>query len=151
MALRRPPSELMRLAVRAPLWLYRAGLGGLLRDRFLRLRHRGRRSGKWREVVLEVVGHDEDGTYVVAAAWGERAQWYRNVQHDPNVVVTVGRRTFDTMAERLPENEAFRRLDRYARQHKIAFRELSRLLGTDDVGELARTMPVVAFRPRRAG
>ncbi len=55
----RPPHGLMRWLLRAPVWLYRLRLGGLLGDRFLMLTHIGRNSGQPHQSVLEVVGHDE--------------------------------------------------------------------------------------------
>jgi hypothetical protein len=54
-----PPRGLLRLALRLPIWLYRWRLGWLLGDRFLLLTHTGRKSGLPRQVVLEVVHHDE--------------------------------------------------------------------------------------------
>lgn len=48
----RPPRGLLRLAARLPLWLYRAGLGWLLSNRFLMLTHIGRKSGLPRQVVV---------------------------------------------------------------------------------------------------
>jgi hypothetical protein len=43
--------------VRAPIWLYRHGLGWLFGSRLLMLEHVGRKSGQPRYVVLEVIGH----------------------------------------------------------------------------------------------
>ena len=72
----RPPHGLMRWLLRAPVWLYRLGLGGLLGDRFLLLTHIGRKSGQLRQNVLEVVEHDEaTGAYVIASGWGDKADW----------------------------------------------------------------------------
>jgi hypothetical protein len=54
----RPPSGLRRALLRAPIWLYRAGLGGLLGRRVLLLTHIGRSTGRARQVVLEVAARD---------------------------------------------------------------------------------------------
>ena len=52
MKLARPPRTRLRRALfRAPIWLYRLGLGGLLGGRFLLLTHTGRTSGRPRQVV----------------------------------------------------------------------------------------------------
>ena len=51
------PTGLLKHLLRAPIWLYRAGLGPLLGHRFVYIAHRGRRTGARREVVLEVVGY----------------------------------------------------------------------------------------------
>ena len=82
--------------------LYRFGLGSILRDRFLLLIHRGRKSSKPHETVLEVAGHDaKTATYFVASGWGEKSQWLRNIQKTPEVEIRIGRRRFAARAERL--------------------------------------------------
>ena len=50
-----PPQGCSRLLFRAPVWLYRLGLGGLFGKRMLLLNHTGRKSGLPRQAVLEVV------------------------------------------------------------------------------------------------
>jgi deazaflavin-dependent oxidoreductase (nitroreductase family) len=68
------------------------GRGGILGGRFLLLEHIGRKSGRTRQTVLEVVGHDaESGRYVVASGWGTRSDWFQNVERGPRVTVQVGR------------------------------------------------------------
>ena len=85
-----PPRGLMRLLVRLPVLLYRARLGWLLDRRFLLLTHRGRRTGRWRRTVLEVVHHDPAAdTWFVASAWGERSQWFRNLRAHPEATNQV--------------------------------------------------------------
>lgn len=117
-------------------------------SRFLLLEHRGRRSGKRRRTVIEVVDRDRStGTYWIAAAWGDRADWYKNVKVDPRVRVTVGRRRFDAIAEVLPAEDSPAVLDRYAREHRTAARALARILGYDSVDQLKERVPVVELRP----
>lgn len=79
-----------RALVRAPIWLYRLRLGFLLGHRILLLEHRGRRTGVPRYTVLEVIDRPRPGSYVVAAGFGRRAQWCRNVLADPRVRISVG-------------------------------------------------------------
>jgi hypothetical protein len=56
--------------------LYRVGAGPLLGHRFLLLAHRGRRTGRRYETVLEVVRwRAETSEAVVLAGLGRRAQW----------------------------------------------------------------------------
>lgn len=78
-----------RWLMRAPIWIYRARLGFIFGSRILMLEHIGRKSGARRSVVLEVVGHPTPDSYVVASAFGTRAQWFRNVQANPQVRVYV--------------------------------------------------------------
>jgi deazaflavin-dependent oxidoreductase (nitroreductase family) len=99
-----PPRGLLRLAARTPIWLYRLGLGWLLGGRFLMLTHIGRKTGRPRQVVLEVVHHDRDSqTFIVASGWGVQSNWFQNVQKTPQVVVQSGRRRCEATAERLPQ------------------------------------------------
>jgi deazaflavin-dependent oxidoreductase (nitroreductase family) len=93
MLTRRKPSGLLRLLLRAPIALYRMGLGGLLGGRFLLLSHVGRKTGKTRQALVEVMRHDQESDrYIVASGWGERSDWLRNVQRAPEVTLVVGRR-----------------------------------------------------------
>src|SRR5579884_3012404 len=70
------PSRLLRSALRVPVFLYRAGLGGLFGHHFLLLTHRGRKSGRVYQTVLEVVRYEpESGESVVVSGWGERSDW----------------------------------------------------------------------------
>lgn len=148
-AQRQPPRGVLRLLARAPIALYRLRLGWLLGGRFLLLEHRGRRTGKPRRNVLEVVlQDDEPERYFVASAWGERSDWLRNVEADPNVLVRVGRRRREATAARVGEGEAERVFATYASRHRLAFRALSGMLGSDDPAVLARTIPLVALSPR---
>ncbi|MDG4803790.1 nitroreductase family deazaflavin-dependent oxidoreductase [Micromonospora sp. WMMD980] len=85
MARRRIP----RWLARAPIPLYRNGLGRLLGRRLMMLEHRGRRSGLPRYVVLEVVDR-EPGALFLASGYGPASQWFRNVRADPAVRVWTG-------------------------------------------------------------
>ncbi|HZD55150.1 MAG TPA: nitroreductase family deazaflavin-dependent oxidoreductase, partial [Anaerolineales bacterium] len=74
-----PPTGLARLALRAPIWIYRLGLGKLLGNRFLELTHIGRKSGLPRHTVLEVVRYDPaNGIYYIAVGFGKHSDWYKN-------------------------------------------------------------------------
>lgn len=67
-------------ALRAPAVLYDLNLGWLLGRRFLRLTHRGRRSGRCSRMMLEAIGDDRARHEVfVMVGLARRAQWYRNV------------------------------------------------------------------------
>jgi deazaflavin-dependent oxidoreductase (nitroreductase family) len=153
-----PPSKALRFGLRLPIWLYRARLGWLLGDRFLILTHTGRKSGLPRQVVIEVVQHDKQtDTYYVVSGWGEKSDWYQNIRKTPSVTIHTGGRTFQSKAEFIPVEKAIDILKAYARDHPIAFNELSGLFlgermkpGSDAPERLARKMPMVAFHPEQA-
>jgi len=114
-----------RRLVRAPIWLYRARLGFLFGHRLLMLEHRGRKTGARRYVVLEVVDHPAPGEYVVASGFGKRAQWLRNVMHDPQVRVYLGSRApAAATATLLDPEQAGAVLRRYAARHPRAWQRL---------------------------
>ncbi|OLT29241.1 hypothetical protein BJF83_12420 [Nocardiopsis sp. CNR-923] len=156
-----PRSPLRRAAVRAPIWLYRLGLGPLLGRRFVLLTHRGRTSGEPRQAVLEVVGrNDRTGAVLVAAAYGPRAQWFRNIRAEPRVLFQVGGQRFRGTAAPLPPEDSGRALAHYAERHPGTAKALMRALGRE-VGEepedYARVgsdpvegVPVVRLLPERA-
>lgn len=152
----KPPRGVLRWLLRLPIWLYRLRLGRLLGDRFLMLTHIGRKSGQPRQSVLEVVGHDQaTGTYIIASGWGEQADWLRNTQKNPNVLVHARGRRFEATAERISQESATNVARDYARRHPSAFRALAgrmigqALTGTDaDYRALAEAVPFVVLRPK---
>lgn len=150
---------LRRVLFRAPIWLYRLGLGGLLGRRLVLLTHTGRRSGQPRQVVLEVLGQEpESGGFLVASGYGARSQWFRNILEDPRVRFQVGRRRYTGLARPLPAIESGQRLAEYARRHPRTAASLMRLVGQDLDGSTAayqrvgsdpeHGIPIVALRPR---
>jgi deazaflavin-dependent oxidoreductase (nitroreductase family) len=143
-----PPRGLLRLAFRAPAWLYRAHLGWLLGERFLLLAHRGRKTGVMHQTVLECVGHDRElDAYYVVAAWARRAQWYRNILAEPRCGVRCGRRAFVAVARTITQQEAEDVLLAYQRAHPRAMREIGALFGFESPEQIARDVPVVELRP----
>ncbi len=147
-----PPSGLSRLLYRSPITLYRMHLGWLLGGRFLLLEHTGRVSGLPRQTVLEVVRHDDtQDVYYVAAAWGERADWFQNLQAQPEAMIQTGRRKIKVHAEVLSSVGARQELLDYAQRNPTAARSLARLLGyrvegAEDFAELAERIRIVALR-----
>ncbi|CAM3778147.1 nitroreductase family deazaflavin-dependent oxidoreductase [Isoptericola cucumis] len=118
-----------RWFVRSPIWLYRHGLGALLGDRLLMLTHRGRSSGEPRYVVLEVSGRPAPDRIVVVAGLGPRSQWFRNVQADPRVLVSIGRlRDVRARATTMSPDDGAAELRAYTSQHPAAWDRLRGVL-----------------------
>ena len=147
-----PPRGWKAKLWRAPIWFYRMGLGGLFGKRFLLLNHIGRVSGQLRQAVLEVVNFDaQNDIYYAASGFGEKAQWFQNIMHTPQVDIQVGSHKMSANAERLSFEDGERIFQEYARQHPTALRELSKLLNIpydgspESVSEMAKVLPVVAF------
>ncbi len=153
--LEKKPSGCSRMLFRLPIALYRWGVGWVLGRRFVMIQHVGRKSGLLRRVVVEVVRYDRaSGSVVVAAAWGRKSDWYRNVLQTPEVTLTLGARRFRAVATVLDEASAADAVCDYARRHPLAFRELTRLMlgrrpeGRDtDCRAVAHAVPAVRFDP----
>jgi deazaflavin-dependent oxidoreductase (nitroreductase family) len=153
------PSGIIRPLLRAPVYLYRWRCGRLLGHRFLLLIHTGRRTGRRRETVLEVVEYRKAGPeLVVISAFGHNADWLRNIAAAPEPEVIVGRERFVAVYRTLDAEEAIGVIERYERRNRliapIVRLVLSRLLGgpyrgsASDRRRLVAELPLVAFRPR---
>ena len=153
-ATKQPPRGLLRLLLRLPIWLYRLRLGWSLGNRFLLLTHIGRKTGIPHQTVVEVVSHnDTKDRYVIASGWGEKSDWFRNIQKTPEVRVQVGGRSFQAQATILSVAEAEEELLGYAHEHPAAFRELAKFMmgerleaTREDCGKLAQSIPLVALQ-----
>jgi deazaflavin-dependent oxidoreductase (nitroreductase family) len=157
MATYQPPAQprgLLRWGYRLPIALYRLHLGWLLGHRFLLLVHRGRASGQMHRTVLEVVSYDPaTRESAVVSAYGERADWYRNIQAHSPLVVQTGRDEYTPRFRLLDPDERLVALRAYQRRYPRAFGAVMRFLGHDYDGSeaglraLADTVVMVAFRP----
>lgn len=151
------PRGWLRFLLRAPILIYRLKLGWLLGQRFLLLAHTGRKSGKPRNTVLEVLRFDTvSHRCVIASGWGTRSQWYRNVLNDPRVRYTVGLNTHAGRAAPLPLERAVEELQDYARRHPAALRKLTQLMigetyvgSPDQYARLAARVPLLELDPER--
>ncbi len=152
----RKPTGILRWFLRAPILLYRLRLGWLLTGHFLMLTTTGRRSGRPRYAVVEVVMYDKpNDTYYVVSGWGRGSDWYRNLQKNPQVRVDVGWRRFKTKAGFVPEETAAQVLYDYARRFPAAFKQISKTLtgevltGTqEECTRLAPSAPMVSLRAK---
>jgi deazaflavin-dependent oxidoreductase (nitroreductase family) len=147
----RPPGKLMRLVFRAPILVYRSGLGWLMGKRLLMLTHTGRKSGQLRYAVLEIARHDEpSGVLLVPAAYGRRADWYLNILKTPEVVVNCRGRRLEVVAETLTIDAAADEFAVYAASHPRAAKNLGQMMGIsfEDPGAVAEKIPLVGLRPR---
>jgi deazaflavin-dependent oxidoreductase (nitroreductase family) len=146
----------LRWFLRAPIKLYDWGLGSLLGGRFLLVHHVGRKSGKPRKNVLEVVKHDtERDVYYVAVGFGEKSDWFKNLQKNPDTTIEARRRRLDVRARVLDEEEGGALMADYAKRHPTAARKLMQYCGYEvdgsdaDYREVARIgLHFVAFEPR---
>ena len=152
--LRRRPGRLALAVFRLPLWLYRQGRGWLLGDTFLLLVHAGRKTGKRYSTVAMVLRHDpRTREAVICSAWGQDADWIRNIRAHPALRVQIGRDSFTPQQRFLSEDESLAVVAEFRRQHPQRSRLIASILGWGDLGSdaVARnfvsTRPFVSLRP----
>jgi deazaflavin-dependent oxidoreductase (nitroreductase family) len=142
--------------LRAPIALYRVGLGGLLGQRFLLLHHTGAKTGLPRCNVLEVVDRDaQSGAYYVAVGFSARSDWFKNLQAHPEAEIEVGSRRLEVTAHVLTPEQGGALMLRYAKRHPTTARALAKFMGyqTDgsdaDYAQLASLgLQFVELQPR---
>jgi|YNPBryunderm2012_1023409.scaffolds.fasta_scaffold42876_3 hypothetical protein len=80
-----PNRPLRRAINRAPIMLYRLGLGPLIGRLVMIMSTTGRRSGLTRRTALEY--HICGGLIYVMSGYGARPDWYQNMLADPRVTL----------------------------------------------------------------
>ena len=154
----KPPRGISRLLFRAPIWLYKLHLGWLLGKRALKITHTGRVSGLPRHVVLEVVKYEPTSdTYYIAAAWGERSDWVKNIRANPQVQIQVGRQNMDAVSVQLTQDESEEINLDYAQRHPTAVKNLAGFMGFQvdgterDFRKLGRQLLMFVLTPQHQG
>lgn len=143
-----------RWLVRAPILLYRARLGFVFGSRLLMLEHLGRASGATRYAVLEVVDHPAPDTYVVVSGFGARSQWYRNVQANHHVRISVAGHVRAAAAARtLTRTEAAATLNAYIGRHPRAWSNFKPIIEAtlgSRIDDRDPAVPMIELRLRAA-
>jgi deazaflavin-dependent oxidoreductase (nitroreductase family) len=152
-------SALVTALYRAPLQLHRLGIRGLERligIDWIVITTCGRRSGAPREVMLDVVGHDETtDTWYVQPADGRRANWFQNLLAHPTATVEVRGRRFEATARDATGPEGAEVVLRFIRTHPLYARVIVWFVryvdSVDHPDETLRAkltdVPVIALRP----
>jgi deazaflavin-dependent oxidoreductase (nitroreductase family) len=134
--------------------LYRRGWGGLLGHTFLFLVHAGRKTGKRYSAVAMVLRYDpQTREAVICSAWGQDADWVRNIRARPALQVQIGRESFTPQQRFLSEEESLAVVAGFRRAHPWRLRLITSVLGWGDLRsdtaarDFVRTRPFVSFRP----
>ncbi|MGB3301312.1 MAG: nitroreductase family deazaflavin-dependent oxidoreductase [Gordonia sp. (in: high G+C Gram-positive bacteria)] len=132
-----------RWFVRMPIPLMRAGFGFLFGGRLLLLEHTGRKSGRERFVALEAVDRPTKDRVIIASGFGEKSQWYQNLQANPNCRVWIGfLRNRAATARTLPAEEASAIVERYRVKYPKAYDKLAGVI-EDATGRSIEAIPYV--------
>ena len=147
-----PPRGIKSIPWRLPILLYQAGLGWILGSRFLLLRHKGRKSGKVRAAVLEIIPSLPDaGSYFVVSGFGTRSDWYQNILQDSCVEIQVGRKRFPAQAIQLDSPDGAALFTAYAQKNPGSLQALSKIMGYETkispqgIRDFGLKIPVIEF------
>ena len=150
------PKRLMKFLFKVPVFLHRIGLGGwesLFGARWMFITTIGRNSGKERHTMVDVMDYDAAAdTYYIEAAYGERADWYRNMQSHPVFKAQVGRRKFKARAGALSRDGAGDLLVRFYHEKPAYTRSVMAMAGMkfsneEELRELGKNLTLLAVRP----
>lgn len=156
---KRRPSRLLKFLFSLPGWFYKAGLGWMLGRRILALTHRGRKSGREYETVLETISFDrKTKESVVVSAYGPGADWFQNIQAEPASRIRTGRLDYTPQQRLLTQQEVEAFATRFCSDHPWEAKLVPKVLpaigaaipGESDLSstELLASLPMVAFRPK---
>lgn len=93
------PSGFMKRLYKAPILLYRLGLGFITGRIFMIMTTIGRKSGQPRRTAIEF--HEFKGRKYVFGNWGAKADWYRNIEAHPHITIQTWRGAESVTAHRL--------------------------------------------------
>ena len=120
------PGPVFKWLFKVPILQYKLGLGWLTGKYVLLLTTTGRRTGKLRYTSLEYIHDKENDRYRIAAGWGGKTDWFRNIKANPTVHVQVGRRSFDAVAEVASDEEVAEYMMNVSKRHPRMDRVWSR-------------------------
>jgi deazaflavin-dependent oxidoreductase (nitroreductase family) len=132
-ALLKPPNALQKFFFKIPVWLHKMGFGGwekLIGAQWMLITTRGRKSGKPRDTMVDVMDYDAaTDTYYIEAAYGSRADWYRNIQASPLFEARVGKRKFRARAAALSNEGAGEMMVQFFRRKPAYTRTVMAMVG----------------------
>ena len=148
-----PPRGIKAIPFRAPIWMFRTGLGWIMGSRFLLLTHIGRKTGLPRQTVLEIINESPDRqVYTVVSGFGSKSQWYKNIIHNPKVKIQVGTKKFQALARRLDPDQAEKVFQDYIQRFPRGFQTLAYLIGyqiehtEEGYRKFSRQIPIIQFK-----
>lgn len=98
-----PESGWAKLMFKAPRTLWRLGLGPITGKIFMLITTTGRKSNLPRRTMVEY--YKVNGRKYAACAFGEKADWYKNIQADPRVTIQTSDGTESAIAYRVTEDD----------------------------------------------
>ena len=153
--LEKRPGTLLKFFFKVPLLMHKLGFGGwerLTGAQWMLITTIGRKTGKRRETMVDVMDYDKaNDTYYIEAAYGARADWYRNIQRNPIFEAQVGRRKFKARAGALSTESASDLLVQFYRQKPAYTRSVMAMAGMkfkdeDELRDLGKNLTLLAVK-----
>jgi deazaflavin-dependent oxidoreductase (nitroreductase family) len=129
-------------------------MGWLLGHTFLLLTHAGRKTGKRYSTTAMVLKYDPDThEAVIFSAWGQDADWVRNIRVRQVLHVQIGRESLTPQQRFLSEEESLAVVAAFLGRHPWRSRLATWIMGWEDLRsetaarDFVSTRPFIAFRP----
>lgn len=157
-ALDKRPGKFLKFFFKVPVWMYKIGFGGferLIGAQWMLVTHIGRKTGKRYESMVDVMDYDKaTDTYYIEAAYGTRADWYKNIQSSAVFEARVGRRKFKARAGALSTEGASDMLVQFYRSKPAYTRSVMAMAGMkfkdeNDLRELGKKLTLLAVKPEK--
>ena len=155
-ALTKRPNPLLKFFFKFPVWLHKMGLGGwerIIGAQWMLITTTGRKSGKPRDVMVDVMDYDPAAdTYYIEAAYGDRADWVKNIEANPLFQAQVRRRKFTARLIALTGFEAGELMVKFYRAKPAYTRSVMAMVGMKFEGEeelrnLASQLKLFSVKP----
>ena len=156
--LEKRPSKLLKFFFKVPLFFHKIGFGGwerLIGAQWMLITTVGRKTGKPRQVMVDVMDYDKaKDIYYIEAAYGERADWYKNIQSNPIFEAQVGRRKFKAQTGALSSEGSGDLLVQFYRQKPAYTRSVMAMAGMkfkdeNELRELGKNLMLLAVKPEK--
>jgi deazaflavin-dependent oxidoreductase (nitroreductase family) len=157
-ALEKRPGPFLKFFLKMPVWMHKLGLGGwerLIGARWMLVTTTGRKSGKLRETMLDVMDYNSaTDTYYIDAAYGSRADWVRNIEAHPRFQAQVGRRKFFAHLVPLSSGEAGEMMVNFYHAKPAYTRSVMAMVGmkfegVEELREIASKLTLFAVHPEK--
>ena len=149
------PGGLLLFIYRLPVHLYHWRLGWLLRHRFLMLSHKGRKSGRIYQTVVEVIHYNPSTKEsIVVSMLGQNSDWYQNIRMCAAMEIRTGRLRYIPNQRFLTKEETYATFIDFENRHQWAARRLIGFLGYHYDGSeqrkraLVSDISMVSFSPK---
>jgi deazaflavin-dependent oxidoreductase (nitroreductase family) len=150
------PGPFLKFFFKFPVWLHKIGFGGwerMIGAQWMLITTIGRKSGKRRETMVDVMDYDQGtDTYYIEVAYGNKSDWYRNIQANPIFEAKVGRCKFRACATELSSEITGEMLVKFYREKPAYTRSVMMMVGMkfngeDELREIAKRLKLLAIHP----